>query len=65
MAVMDGSDVMKSSGYQSPQSTPPPLSRILWQVSTLAMVIADKTYRPGVSISLSCHMFHPVAPGER
>ncbi|CAM9868520.1 unnamed protein product [Scytosiphon promiscuus] len=35
------------------------------EVSTLAMVIADRTYRPGVSVSLSCHMFHPVAPGER
>lgn len=35
------------------------------EVSTLAMVIADKTYRPGVSISLSCQMFHPVGPGER
>ncbi|CAM9760313.1 unnamed protein product [Laminaria digitata] len=35
------------------------------EVSTLAMVIADKTYRPGVSISLSCQMFHPVRPGER
>lgn len=29
------------------------------------MVMADRTYRPGVSVSLSCHMFHPVAPGER
>eukprot|EP00752_Nemacystus_decipiens_P012870 g11394.t2 len=35
------------------------------EVSTLAMVIADRKYRPGVSISLSCQMFHPVAPGER
>ncbi|CAM9579709.1 unnamed protein product [Ectocarpus sp. 4 AP-2014] len=35
------------------------------EVSTLAMMIADRTCRPGVSISLSCQMFHPVAPGER
>jgi len=44
--------------------TPPPPGRPR-QVSTLAMVLGDRTYRPGVSISLSCHMFHPVAPGER